>query len=130
MYRDGAKTRIKFLRTHECAVKSETESCSVMSNSLQSHGLYSSWNSPGQNTGVGSLSLFQWILPTQESNQGLLHCRWILFQLSYQGSPGTTGSTIIYHFGGSRKAEINSEELKQYNLVQTKQNTKQIYLKN
>ena len=43
------------------------------------------WNSLGQNTGVGSLSLLQGIFPTQESNQGLLHCRWILY-LSYQGS--------------------------------------------
>ena len=39
-----------------------------------------------KNTGVGSLSLLQEIYPTQESNQGLLHCRWILYQLSYQGS--------------------------------------------
>ena len=37
--------------------------------------LYSPWNSPGQNTGVGSLSLLQGIFPTQGSNQGLLHCR-------------------------------------------------------
>ena len=39
-----------------------------------------------KNTGMGSLSLLQWIVPTQESNQGLLHCRWILYQLRYQGS--------------------------------------------
>ena len=39
-----------------------------------------------KNTGVGSLSLLQWIFPTQESNWGLLYCRWILYQLSYQGS--------------------------------------------
>ena len=78
--------RIIVLRTHACAVESESESRSVVSGSLQPHGQYSSWNSPGQNTGVGSLSLFQWILLTQESNQGLLHCRWILFQLSYQES--------------------------------------------
>ena len=45
------------------------------------------WNSPGQNTGVGGLSLLQGIFPTQESNQGLLHCRQILYQLRYQGSP-------------------------------------------
>ena len=38
-----------------------------------------------KNTGVGSLSLLQWIFPTQESNRGLLHCRWILYQLCYQG---------------------------------------------
>ena len=64
-----------------------SESHSVMSNSLQSHGLYSSWNSPGQNTGVGSLSLLQGIFPTQGSKPGLPHCRWILYQLSHKGSP-------------------------------------------
>ena len=44
---------------------------------------------PGKpkNTGVASLSLLQGIFPTQESNQGLLHCRWILYQLSYQENP-------------------------------------------
>jgi len=94
---------------------------------LRPHGLYSPWNSPGQNTGVGtlspspgdlsssgieptsptlqedslpaepqrkskntrmgSLSLFQRIFLTQELNWRLLHCRQILHQLSYQGSP-------------------------------------------
>ena len=58
-----------------------------MSNSLQPHGLYSPWNSPGQNTGVGSLSLLQGIIPTQGSNSGLPHCRRILYQLSHKGSP-------------------------------------------
>ena len=90
----------------------KSESCSVISDSLRPCGLYSPWNSLGQNTGVGSLSLLQGtfptqgansghpkntgvgslsllqgIFPTQESNPGLLHCRWILDQLSYQGSP-------------------------------------------
>ena len=37
---------------------------------------------------MGSLSLLQGIFPTQELNRGLLHCRWILYQLSHQGSPG------------------------------------------
>jgi len=60
---------------------------SGMSSSLQPHGLYSPWNSPGQNTGVGSLSLLQGIFPTQGSNPGLPHCRWILYQLSHKGSP-------------------------------------------
>ena len=40
-----------------------------------------------KNTGVGSLSLLQLIFPTQKSNQDLLHCRQILYLLSYQGSP-------------------------------------------
>ena len=63
----------------------ESESLSVVSDSLQPHGLYSPWNSLGQNTGVGCLSLLQEIFPTQGSNPGLLHCRQILYQLSYQG---------------------------------------------
>ena len=53
-----------------------------MSDSLQPHILYSPWNSLGQNTGVGSLSLLEGIFPTQGLNQGLLHCRQILYQLS------------------------------------------------
>ena len=40
-----------------------------------------------KNTGVGSLSLLQGIFPTQESNRGLLHCRQILYLLSYEGNP-------------------------------------------
>ena len=67
---------------------SESESCSVVSDSLRLHGLHSPWNSPVQNTGVGSLSLLQGLFQTQESNRNLLHRRWILYQLSYQGSPG------------------------------------------
>ena len=67
--------------------ESENESCSVVSSSLQPHGLHSQWNSPGQNTGVGSHSFLQGIFPTQGSNPGLPHCRWILYQLSHQGSP-------------------------------------------
>ena len=63
------------------------ESHSVMFNSLEPHGLYSSWNSPGPNTGVGSLSLLQGIFPTEGLNPGLLHCRRILYQLTHKGSP-------------------------------------------
>ena len=59
-------------------------SCVLLS---RPHGLYSPWNSPGQNTGVGSLSLLQGTLPTQGSNPGLPHCRWILYQLSPQVRP-------------------------------------------
>ena len=54
---------------------------------LQPHRLHSPWNSPGQNTGVGSLSVLQGIFPTQGLNPGLLHCRQILYQLSHEGSP-------------------------------------------
>ena len=71
-------------------VQSESQTrnhTSVLSYFLWHHGPYSPWNSPGQNTRVGSLSLLQGIFPTQGSNPGLLHCRWILYQLSYKGSP-------------------------------------------
>ena len=104
-------------------IKWVSESRSVVSDSLQPHKLYGPWNSPGQNTGVGSLSLLQGNLPNpgikpkfpalqadalpaesqgkpkntgegslslfqqiflaQELNWGLLHCRWILYQLSF-----------------------------------------------
>ena len=69
----------------ELEVKSESRS--VMSDSLWPHGLYSPWNSPGQNTGVGSLSLLQGIFPIQGSNPGLPHYRQIIYQLSHKGSP-------------------------------------------
>ena len=49
--------------------------------------LYSPWNSPGQNTGVGSLSLIQGILLTQGLNPGLPHCRRILYQVTHKRSP-------------------------------------------
>ena len=58
-----------------------------MSDSLQPQGLYSPWSSLGQNTGVGSLSLFQGNFPTEGLNPGLPRCRQILYKLSPQGSP-------------------------------------------
>ena len=131
--RTGSKLGKEYINTLYCHpayltyMQSESESCSVLSDALQPHGLYSPWNSPGQNTGVGSLSLLPGDLPNtgieprsptlqvdslpaepqgktkstgvgslsllqqifliQESNQGLLHCRQILYQLSYQESP-------------------------------------------
>ena len=63
----------------------ESESCSVVPDSLQPHGI-SPWSSPGWNTGVGSL-LLQRIFPTQGLNPGLLHCKQILYQLNHKGSP-------------------------------------------
>ena len=63
------------------------ESCSVVSDSLRPHELSSPRNSPGQNTGVSSLSLLQGIFTTQGLNPGLPHCRQILYQLSHKGSP-------------------------------------------
>ena len=79
----------------------KNESCSVVFGSLRTHGLYSPWNSSSQNTGVGNLFLLQQIFLTKELNQALLHCRWILYQLSYQVSP------------------INGESLKARNFLET-----------
>ena len=53
-----------------------------MSDSLQPHGLYGPWHSPGQNTGVGSLFLLKGIFSTQGWKPGFPQCRWILYQLS------------------------------------------------
>ena len=74
-------------RHHACAL-----SHSVTSDSLRRYGLWPSrllcpWDSPGKNPGVDNHSLLQGIFPTQESNLRLLHCRWILYRLSHQGSP-------------------------------------------
>ena len=77
-------------------LESESESHLVMSDSLQPHGLYSLWNSPSQNTRVGSCSLLQGIFPTQGLNPGLPHCRQILYQLSHQRS-------LVYIWGLTEK---------------------------
>ena len=68
--------------------------CDPMDSSLPGssvHGIFQArvlgWVALSFSAGVGSLSLLQGIFPTQESNWVLLHCRWILYQLSYQGSP-------------------------------------------
>ena len=67
---------------------------SVVSDSLWPYGLWPArllhpWDSPGMNTGMGCHFLLQGISPTQESNLPLLHCRQILYRLSYEGSPKT-----------------------------------------
>ena len=79
-----------------------------MSDSLQPHGLYSPWNSPGQNIEVGSCSFLQGIFPTQGSNLGLPHCRQIPYQLSHQGSSGKfmQYSVIAYMGKESEKEQI------------------------
>ena len=61
--------------------------CHRFVDSLRPHVLYSPWNSPGQNTGMGSFFLLQGIFSTHGLNPDLLHCRQILHQLSHQGSP-------------------------------------------
>ena len=72
-----------------------------MSDSLQPHGLYSPWDSLGQNTGVDSLSLLQGIFPAQGLNPGFLHCRQIFYQLSHKGSPRILECLAYYFSSGS-----------------------------
>ena len=83
--------------TNNIYIQNESESVnhSVVFNSLRPHGLYSLWNSPVQNTGVGSLSLLQGIFQTQGVNPGLLHCRQILYCLSHQASSTTGEATAM-----------------------------------
>ena len=83
---------------------------SVVSDSLQPHGLYSPWNSPGQNTVVGSLSLLQGIFPTQGSNPGLPHCRRVLYQLSHKGSPWIL-EWVAYPFSSRSSRPRNGTEV-------------------
>ena len=64
-------------------------------------GFFTSWIT--RDTGVGSVSLLQGIFPTQESNRGLLHCRWILCQVSYQGSPNP------FYWTSKKKIPVDSE---------------------
>jgi len=92
-------------------MKSENESCSVMSNSLQPHGLYSPWNSPGQNTGVGSLSLLQ----ESFTNPGIEVRSPILWEDSLlaepQGKPKNPGVGSLSLFQGIFPTQELSQSL-------------------
>ena len=67
-------------------MKTQYKKLFAMSLALQADSLPAEPEGKPKNTGVGSLSLLQGIFLTQELNQGLLHCRWILYQLSCQRS--------------------------------------------
>ena len=87
-YSTGSQERELIVRGHERNNKRKVKvkvahSCLTLCDPID----HSSWNSPGQNTGVGRLSLLQEIFPTQGSNPGLPHCRRILYHLSRKGSP-------------------------------------------
>ena len=73
------QTQVSLIAGDSLLSESESESCSVVSNSLRPHGLHSPWNFQGQNTEVGSRSLLQGIFLIQGSNPGLLHCGQILY---------------------------------------------------
>ena len=98
---DGNSDRLHF----------ESESHSVVSDSLQLHGLCP-WNSPGQNTGVDSLSFLQGIFPTQESNPGLPYYGQTLF---WGGSKitadGACSHEIKRHLLLGRKAITNLDSI-------------------
>ena len=66
-----------------------TESCLTLCDPMDC--ICNAWNSPGQNTGVSSLSLLQGIFPIQGLNPGLLPCRQILLPAEPQGKPKNTG---------------------------------------
>ena len=107
----------------------ESESHLVVSDSFLPHGLYSAWNYPSQNTGMGSLPLVQRIFPTEESNPGFPHCRWILYQRSHQGSPvhslvGELRSQKL--LGMAKKKKRNTNEFINKS-KQTQSHRKQIY---
>ena len=76
---------LSYVQERTVVVVKVVQSCPT----LRPHRLYSPWNSPGQNTGVGSLSLLRGIFPSQGSNPGLPHCRQILYQLSTREAPGS-----------------------------------------
>ena len=95
-------------------LKSESESCSVESWLFATPWtIYSPWNSPSQNTGVGSHSLLQGIFPTQGSSPGLPYCRQILHQLSHRGSPRILEWVVCPFSSGSSqpRIELGSPEL-------------------
>ena len=84
----------------------ESESRSVVSDSLW-HPWTSPLNSPGQNTGVGSLYLLLGVFPTQgRSSPGLPHCRWILYQLNHKRSPRIL-EWVAYPFSGGSSQPRN-----------------------
>ena len=72
--------KVVFLVAQVCLTLCDPVNCSLPGSSVH-------WDFPSKNTGVCCLALLQRIFPTQGLNPGLLHCRWILYQLSHKGSP-------------------------------------------
>ena len=102
----GGLSHVWFIETPwteacQAPLKHESESCSVMSSSLQPHGLYSPRTSPDRNAGVSSLSLLQGVFPTQGSNPDLPPYKCVLYQLSHKGSPRILEWVAYPFFSGS-----------------------------
>ena len=102
-------------------LEKRSESRSVVSNCLQPHELYSPWNSPGQNTGVGSCSLLQRILSSQELSPGLCHSSTLAWKIPWTEEPGglqsmgplesDTTEWLHFHFSLSCIGEGNGKPL-------------------
>ena len=75
-----------FSKKTKCVLSHFNHIWFLRSHELWPARLFCPWDSPGKNTGVDCHFLLQVIIPTQGSNPGLLHCRWILYRLSHQGS--------------------------------------------
>ena len=94
-FSDWTTTRIRYTLIYSSTLYEVKWSRSVVSNSLQPHGLQPTrllrpWDFPGKSTGVGCHFLLQGKVPTQESNPGLPHCRQTRYRLSRQGSPNSS----------------------------------------
>ena len=90
----GSCTKQPVCPSTMCVYVKVTQSCLT----LRPHGLHSPWDSPGQNTGVGSRSLHQGIFPAQGLNPGLPHCRRILYQLSHHSPEMTFAPGLLSAF--------------------------------
>ena len=93
--------------THVPVIRNEgkwSDSRSVESDSLGPRGLYSPWNSPGQNTRVGIQ--IQGIFSSQGSNPGVPHCRLILYKLRHQGSPRILERVAYPFSSGSARPRV------------------------
>ena len=88
-------TRVDLFKIPMCMHAKSLQLCLTLWDPMDPARLLCPWNSPGKSTGVSSLSLLQGILPTQGSNPGLPHCRWILCQLSHKGSPKILSHSVM-----------------------------------
>ena len=92
---------------HFCWIWRQSESRSVVSSSLRPHRLYSPWNSPGENTGVGSLSLLQGIKPRSSALQADSLPAEPQGSWWWTGKPGMLQSTGSQRVGHDWATELN-----------------------
>ena len=98
------------LVTQSCPTLCDPIDCSPPGSSVHE-------DSPGKNTGVGCHALLQGIFPIQGSNPGLPHCRWILYQLSHQGSPIEHNFYFVLQFSSVQfSCSVVSDSLRPHEL--------------